>query len=85
MTAVHTTLVLVATLALLTTAAPVRARLARGDRERGASALEFAIIAAIVVIAASLIGGVIYKIVDDKSKKLQSCANQPIGGAACAP
>ena len=86
MTAVLTTLVLVATLALLTAAAPVRARLARGgDRQRGASALEFAIIAAIVVVAASLIGGVIYNIVKDKGEKLEQCASQPIGSAACAP
>ncbi len=55
------------------------------DRERGASALEFAIIAAIVVVAASVVGGIIYNIVDKKSSKLDQCANQPIGAAACAP
>ena len=85
MTALHITLVLVATLASLSALGPVRARLASGGhRERGASALEFAIIAAIVVVAASLIGGVIYKIVSDKSKKLETCASQPVG-AACTP
>jgi len=60
-------------------------RMARGARDAGASALEFAIIAAIVVIAASVIGGVIYRIVDTKSTKLEQCANQPIGSAKCAP
>lgn len=60
-------------------------RVTRGAREAGASALEFAIIAAIVVVAASVIGAVIYNIVDDKSSKLEDCANQPIGSAACAP
>lgn len=60
-------------------------RMARGARDAGASALEFAIIAAIVVIAASVIGGVIYNIVDTKSTQLDDCASQPIGSPACAP
>ena len=76
---------LYATLAALTTV-PRRACKAAGrGRDRGASALEFAIIAAIVVIAASVIGAVIYNIVSTKSTKLNDCANQPIGSAACAP
>lgn len=52
-------------------------------RELGASALEWAIIAAVVVVAASVIGGVIYNIVDTKSQQLEECANQPIGSAGC--
>ncbi len=56
--------------------------LARG-RDLGASALEWAIIAAVVVVAASVIGGVIYNIVDTKSTQLEQCANQPIGSAGC--
>ena len=56
-------------------------RMAGTAKERGASALEFAIIAAIVVVLASIIGGVVYKIVSDKSKNLKDCANQPIGTA----
>ena len=56
--------------------------LARG-RELGASALEWAIIAAVVVVAASVIGGVIYNIVDTKSQQLEDCANQPIGSPGC--
>ena len=60
-------------------------RIGRGARDAGASALEFAIIAAIVVVAASVIGAVIYNIVDTKSTQLDDCANQPIGSAACAP
>ena len=75
-----------AVLAALTTRSAGRVtRSARSAREAGASALEFAIIAAIVVVAASVIGGVIYNIVDTKSQKLDQCANQPVGGAACAP
>lgn len=54
-------------------------------RELGASALEWAIIAAVVVVAASVIGGVIYNVVDSKSQQLQQCANQPVGSAGCAP
>lgn len=79
MTALHTTLTALATLT-----GQLRGRLGRG-RDRGSSALEFAIIAAIVVIAASVIGAVVYNIVDTKSQQLNDCANQPIGSAACAP
>lgn len=61
------------------------ARLGATARDRGASAIEFAIIAAVVVVAASVIGGVIYNIVDTKSEQLDQCANQPIGSAACTP
>lgn len=56
--------------------------LAQG-RDLGASALEWAIIAAVVVVAASVIGGVIYNIVDTKSTQLEQCANQPIGSPGC--
>jgi Flp pilus assembly pilin Flp len=59
-------------------------RVARDGREAGASAIEFAIIAAVVVVAASVIGGIVYNIVSDKSNELQQCANQPVGAAACA-
>jgi len=55
----------------------------RGDL--GASALEWAIIAAVVVVAASVIGGVIYNVVDDKTTQLEQCANQPVGSPGCAP
>lgn len=49
-------------------------------RERGASALEFAIIAAVVVVASSVIGAVVYNIVVEKGDQLTECANQPVGG-----
>ncbi|MFT4082984.1 MAG: hypothetical protein QM638_10390 [Nocardioides sp.] len=55
-----------------------RARAMRRD-ERGASVLEWALIAAVVVVAASIIGAVIFKIVNDKSSSLEDCANQPAG------
>ncbi|MGL5811291.1 MAG: Flp family type IVb pilin [Nocardioides sp.] len=47
--------------------------------ERGASVLEWALIAAVMVVAASIIGAVVYNIVQDKSTELESCANQPVG------
>lgn len=62
----------------------VSRRVVRGARDAGASALEFAIIAAIVVVAASVIGGVIYNVVNSRSTQLQNCANQPIGSAGCS-
>lgn len=80
MTALHAAFAVLVTLTARTTR-----RVARGARDAGASALEFAIIAAIVVVAASVIGAVIYNIVDTKSTQLEDCANQPIGSAACAP
>lgn len=63
----------------------IRARLADRDgaRDRGASALEWAIISAILVTAAVLIGGVIYNVVQDKGNTLEQCANQPVGTAGC--
>jgi Flp pilus assembly pilin Flp len=58
-------------------------RLRHTDRsERGASVLEWALIAAVVVVAASIIGAVIIKIVTDKSTDLENCANQ-VGGSRC--
>jgi Flp pilus assembly pilin Flp len=57
-----------------------RARQARSDDE-GASALEWAIIAAILVVAATTIGAIIYRIVQDKGATLEQCANQPVGSS----
>jgi Flp pilus assembly pilin Flp len=54
---------------------------ARLGREHGASALEWAVIAAIVVVAATAIGAAVYNIVQDKSSQLEDCANQPVGSA----
>ncbi len=78
MTALHATISFLSSLAGRTAR-----RLSSGARDAGASALEFAIIAAIVVVAASVIGAVIVNIVQTKSTDLQTCANQPIGSAAC--
>jgi Flp pilus assembly pilin Flp len=50
--------------------------------ERGASVLEWALIAAVVVVAASIIGAVIINIVTRKSTELDHCADQ-VGGTAC--
>ena len=49
------------------------------DDESGASVLEWALIAAVVVVAASIIGAVIFNIVQNKSDQLDQCANQPAG------
>lgn len=65
---------------LLLQDAHTRFRRARHD-EAGASVLEWALIAAVVVVAASIIGAVIFNIVNDKSAQLDDCANQPAGSA----
>jgi Flp pilus assembly pilin Flp len=54
------------------------------NRDLGASALEWAIIAAISVVIASIIGAVVYNVVKDKGTSLKNCANQAVG-ASCAP
>lgn len=79
MNALHTAFAVLATLT-----ARAGRRVTRSARDAGASALEFAIIAAIVVVAASVIGAVIYNVVDKKSSKLQTCADQAVS-AKCAP
>lgn len=50
-----------------------------GARERGASALEWALIAAIVVVAATFIGAAVYNVVQDKAADMENCANAPVG------
>lgn len=52
-----------------------RVQVARED-DTGASALEWAIIAAVSVVMATLIGGIIYKIVDSKSTAIDNCGSQ---------
>lgn len=50
-------------------------------RDLGASALEWAIIAAIAVVIATVIGTVVYNVVQTKGTQLQNCADQPVGGS----
>jgi len=54
-------------------------RVRAGGSDRGASALEWAVIAAVLVVAASAIGVVVYNVVQQKGSALQECANQPVG------
>ena len=56
-----------------------RVHAARED-DTGASALEWAIIAAVSVVMATVIGTIIYNIVSSKSTDIQNCGNQPVGG-----
>ncbi|WP_432492146.1 hypothetical protein [Kineococcus gypseus] len=58
-------------------------RAAAGGRDAGASALEWAIIAAVVVVAASVIGGVVFNVVKTKGADLAECAGVAVG-EACA-
>jgi Flp pilus assembly pilin Flp len=61
----------------------VRAVRAGERRDVGASALEWAIIAAIAVVIASIVGYAVYNVVDTKSTNITDCGNQPVGSAAC--
>lgn len=47
--------------------------------EAGASVLEWAMIAAVVVVAAALIGATIFNIVQDKSGDLEKCSKVAAG------
>jgi Flp pilus assembly pilin Flp len=48
-------------------------------RELGASALEWAIIAAISVVIATIIGTVVYNVVKNKGDDITKCGSQPVG------
>ncbi len=69
----------------LTRARMMRADGGAGDRPRdlGASALEWAVISAILVTAAVIIGGIVVAVVRQKGQDLQNCANQPVGANGC--
>jgi adenylosuccinate lyase len=62
-------------------AARMRAVREQENRDLGASALEWAIIAAIAVVIATVIGTVIYNVVQKKGNDLQDCANKPVGSS----
>jgi Flp pilus assembly pilin Flp len=51
--------------------------------DRGASALEWAVISAILVTAAVIIGGVIYNVVQDKSNQIESCGALGADAQSC--
>ncbi len=57
-----------------------RVHAVRARRELGASALEWAIIAAVSVVIATVLGTIIYNIVSSKSSDIEKCGNQPVGG-----
>lgn len=58
-----------------------RGRRRRGDH--GASALEWAVISAILVTAAVIIGGVIYNVVSDKSDAIEACGSLGANAESC--
>jgi Flp pilus assembly pilin Flp len=60
-------------------------RAARRQRrdDRGASALEWAVISAILVTAAVIIGGVIYNVVSNKSDDIQACGSLGASAESC--
>lgn len=51
----------------------------KADLDRGASALEWAIIAAIAVVIATVIGTVIYNFVQHQGDRLDKCQDTPAG------
>lgn len=63
--------------------ARARALRADEDRELGASALEWAIISAILVTAAVLIGGIVYAVIERKGGEITDCGTDIAPGAEC--
>ena len=62
----------------------LRAQQAReNDLDRGATALEWAVISAILVTAAVLVGGIVYTVVQNKSTAIQRCGNAGVTAAGC--
>ena len=51
--------------------------------DRGASALEWAIIAAVSVVIATIIGTIIYNVVQDKGKSITDCGAKAPGSGNC--
>jgi hypothetical protein len=52
----------------------------RSTAAAGASAIELAVIAAVLVAVATGIGYIVVQVVNQKGQELQDCANQPVGG-----
>ncbi|MGF7238102.1 MAG: hypothetical protein ACQSGP_24550 [Frankia sp.] len=51
--------------------------------DAGASAVDWAVISAILVTAAVIIGGIVYNAVQTKGNVIQQCANQGANAAQC--
>lgn len=58
-------------------------RIRRSD-ERGASAIEWVVITAILVIAVSIVGAIVMNIVQSRADQLESCADTAATGEECA-
>jgi Flp pilus assembly pilin Flp len=55
-----------------------------GGLDRGATALEWAVISAILVTAAVLVGGIVYTVVQNKGEALNECGSVTVGaGTTC--
>lgn len=52
------------------------------QRDRGASALEWALIAAVVVVAAALIGAAVYNVIQARAETVQTCGSA-VPGSTC--
>lgn len=55
----------------------------RKRNDAGASAIEWVIITAVLVIAVSVVGGIVMNIVRDKSDQMADCADSASQGDSC--
>ncbi|GAA4283236.1 hypothetical protein GCM10022261_07670 [Brevibacterium daeguense] len=56
---------------------------ARKSDDRGASAIEWVVITAVLVIAVSVVGAIVMSIVRERSQTLETCANNAAEGNSC--
>ncbi len=55
----------------------------RESNDRGASAIEWVVITAVLVIAVSVVAAIVLNIVRERSSQLEDCANSATSGQEC--
>lgn len=65
----------------------LRARVARARaaEDRGASAIEWVVIAAVVVAIISVVGGILYNALQDRANDVEDCISGINGSQNCEP
>jgi hypothetical protein len=62
-----------------------RVERARSEEDRGASAIEWVVIAAVVVTIVGVVGGIIYTALEGRAEDVQRCIDGVDGSEACEP
>jgi Flp pilus assembly pilin Flp len=62
-----------------------RVERARSEEDRGASAIEWVVIAAVVVSIVGIVGGILYTALRDRAQDVERCIDGVDGSEACEP